>query len=140
MRFVFDENDPPAIASMLVPLAEAEGVAYEVTSVFAMKLLGAPDTEILAAICTGATRGVLITTDKKLRSRPHEQRAIKDQGAIAVIGVSNWNQQSDLWRRAGMMLWWWPKIVETVEKTDPASFLELPWHRSPKPLRRWRAR
>ncbi len=140
MRFVFDENYPPAIARMLIPLAEAEGALYEVTSVSAMGLRGATDPELLTAICKDVKQGVLITTDKKLRSRPYEQQAVKDQGAIAVIGVSNWNQQSDLWRRSGMMLLWWPKIVETVETTDPASFLELPWNHSPKLLRRWRAR
>lgn len=140
MRFVFDENYPPAIAKMLSVLAAAESTLYEVTSVVSIGMRSATDAEILAAICKGAQRGVLITTDKKLRSRPHEQKVIKDEGAIAVVGVKNWNQQSDLWLRSGMMLWWWPWIVKTVETTDPASFLELPWNRNPKALRRWRAR
>ncbi len=137
MRFVFDENHPPALARMLAPLAEGE--TYEVTEVVGLGLRGAPDTELLAAICVDGRRGVLITTDRAMRRRKHERAAVASSGAVVVVGVSNWNQQADLWERARMMLWWWIEIVASAKAADPGTFLELPWRQRTKPLARWRA-
>lgn len=122
---------------MLAPLAEGE--PYEVTDVSKLGLRGAPDTNLLAAICADDKRGVLITTDRAMRRRKHEKAAVASSGAVVIVGVSNWNQQADLWERARMMLWWWVEIVASARAADPGTFLELPWRQRTKPLIRWRA-
>jgi hypothetical protein len=123
---------------MLRPLAEGE--PYEVTSVLNMGLRGAPDVALLPAICAGVTRGVLITTDRAMRRRKHEKAAVAATGAVVVVGVANWNQQSELWERARMMLWWWQQIVKSSIEANPGTFLELPWRTNVRPLSRWQVK
>ena len=137
MRFVFDENHPPVLARMLVPLAKDE--PYTVTSVLDLDLRSTPDTELLAALRTTAERNVLVTGDRAMRKRKHERAAVAATGAIVVVGVPAWNQQSDLWERARMMLWWWPTIVRSAGAADAGTFLELPWRQGVRALGRWRA-
>ena len=137
MKFVFDENHPPLLADMLAVLAKDE--AYDVTSVEALGFRGFPDVKLFPAIIALDPKSVLVTVDRAMRKRKHELEAIRDTGMVIVVGGKNWNQQSELWERARMMLWWWPTIVSSVSKADRASFLELPWRRQVKSLGRWRA-
>lgn len=136
MRFVFDENHPPVLANMIEPLAKDE--PYEVTDVAKLGLRGAPDVDLLAAICADGRQGVLITADRAMRRRKHERAAVASSGAIVIVGVPNWNQQADLWDRARMMLWWWPTIVVSASLAAPGTFLELPWAQKVRSLTRWR--
>ncbi len=137
MRFVFDENHPPVLARMLVPLCESD--PYMVTDVRSLGLGGMKDEDLLRALHEPDVKQVLVTTDRAMRRRKHERLAVASTGAVIVVGVSNWNQASSLWDRARMMLWWWPTIVEGARSADPGTFLELPWRQTVKPLARWRA-
>lgn len=122
---------------MLAPLVEGEG--YGVAHVADLGLRGTPDADLLAAICAGGIRGVLVTADRAMRRRKHEKAAVAASGAVVVVGVANWNQTASLWDRARHMLWWWPTIVASAQNAAPGTFLELPWGTRTAPLRRWRA-
>jgi hypothetical protein len=123
---------------MLAPLIEAD--SYSVTDVRSLGFAGMTDVDLMSALQERGIKQILVTTDRAMRRRKHERAAVASTQAVVIVGVSNWNQQSSLWDRARMMLWWWPTIVQSSEAADPGTFLELPWRQKGlKPLTRWRA-
>ncbi|MFW6683561.1 hypothetical protein [Komagataeibacter intermedius] len=137
MRFIFDENHPPIMARVLEPLAVMDG--YTVTSVRHLGLAGTKDVDLFQILADPTIKTVLITADKAMSRRQHEVAAIRETGAVVVLGVKAWNQQGDTLERVRMMVWWWPMILHCSIEADRGSFLELPWANSVKALRRWRA-
>ncbi|MFT8932457.1 MAG: hypothetical protein ABF976_12400 [Acetobacter syzygii] len=137
MRFIFDENHPPIMARVLAPLADMDG--HIVTSVRQLGLESTKDVDLFHMLADPDTKTVLITTDKAMSRRQHEIAAIRETGAVVVLGTKAWNQQSDIMERARMMVWWWPTILHCSMGADRGSFLELPWANTVKALKRWRA-
>jgi len=137
VRFVFDENQPPILARILAPLGEFEG--HPVTSVRKLGVEGMKDTDLFAYLADDSVRTVLLTTDNAMSRRQHEIAAIRDTGAVVVIGAKGWNQQGDVIERARYFVWWWPTIVQSAGNADRGSFLDLPWSSKVATLKRWRA-
>ncbi|CAI9121334.1 PIN-like domain-containing protein [Brytella acorum] len=137
MRFVFDENHPPILARVVAPLGELDG--HNVTSVRDLGIAGMKDVELFGVLVDDTVRTVLLTTDKAMSRRQHEVAAIRDTGAIVVVGCKGWNQQGDVIERARHLVWWWPMMVQCAGNADRGSFLELPWSSKVAMLKRWRA-
>lgn len=137
MKFILDENHPPVLARVLEPLAAIND--HEAVSVRRLGLEGTKDVDLLHILANPVSKVVLITADKAMSRRRHEVAAIRDTGAVVVIGMKAWNQQPDILERARMLVWWWPTIVRCAENADRGSFLELPWSSSVGALKRWRA-
>lgn len=137
MKFILDENHPPVLARVLEPLAAIND--HEAVSVRHLGLEGTKDVDLLHILANPVSKVVLITADKAMSRRRHEVAAIRDTGAVVVIGMKAWNQQPDILERARMLVWWWPTIVRCAEGADRGSFLELPWSSSVGALKRWRA-
>ncbi|MFT8675330.1 MAG: DUF5615 family PIN-like protein [Acetobacter sp.] len=137
MKFVFDENHPPALARALAPFAKLCG--QEAVSVRDLALDGTKDVDLLHILTDRNDKVILVTADRAMSRRAHEVAAIRDTGAVVVVCVKAWNQQGDLLERARMMVWWWPTIVQCAEGAARGSFLELPWSTKVNSLKRWRA-
>jgi PIN like domain len=117
LKFIFDENHPPVLARVLAPLVEVDG--HTAASVRHLGLAGTKDVDLLHTLADPTIKVVLITADIAMSRRRHEVAAIRETGAVVVVGMKGWNQQKDTMERVRMMVWWWPTIVRSCWKLKP---------------------
>lgn len=68
---------------------------------------------------------VVITGDKRMRSKPHERKALLDLGLIGFFVPSTWNRMKFM-NQAAYLLRWWPTIVECAKDSPPSTCWQLP--------------
>jgi hypothetical protein len=108
--FFFDEN-----IGLYIPIG-LRGFGEEVIHILEIEELGAgtPDNVWLGYV--GQNDLVLITPDRKIKSRPNERRAFFDHkvGAFILYG-----KDMDRWARVRQIVTAWQRIKELSDKTAP---------------------
>jgi len=94
-------------------------------------------------LCKFAADGgrVVVTGDKRMRSRLDEQAALRELGLIVFFFPNAWNSWP-MTDKCAFLLKWWPAILSKAEQSKPREFWEmkLSWtqagdfrHVGPKP-------
>lgn len=135
MRFLFDAHHPLVLARAIATLAEDE--PYEVKHIIEKFGHGAKDTDWIPTL--GMEGGwVLISEDRRIRTRPLERCAFEHTGLIGFFLAKGWNQLS-LWPRAALMVTWWPHIVTRATTATSGEMLVVPHTQRPQEIKTWRA-
>ena len=71
---------------------------------------------------------LIISGDKKMRSRPHERRALIDEGMVVFFFSPAWSVKNG-YVKSAMLLNWWPKILEVAESAPRGSLWPIPFQK-----------
>jgi hypothetical protein len=81
----------------------------------------------------------IISADRHILARPHQQAAIVASGLSCVILPHQW-AQSRRHEQAAHILWWWPRIEHALETMTHPQFLKVPFDFGRGPLEQMRFR
>jgi len=117
MTYFFDNNLSPKIAKIL-----------DIMDVDAIHLRdrfdpSTPDEEWLRE--AGKCGWVVVTLDKKIRSRVAEREAYKQYGVVLVVIYEKY-MRLPKWNQIVWMLTRWPKIEEAVKEARQGTCLRVP--------------
>jgi len=68
---------------------------------------------------------VVITADRRMRSRLHERKALLDLGLIVFFAPSTWNRMKFM-HQAAYLLRWWDTIIECAKNSPRSICWQLP--------------
>ena len=136
MKLALDENLPSSLAHAIHALSAPKG--GEAISIPGRFGPGTTDLEWIAALHAEGGWSVL-TTDRKLRTRPHERRALEQSGLRVFILASGWNQE-EYWPKAAGIIRWLPAMMQAGAVYPPPVLLSVPHRWTPSPIRPFGAR
>jgi hypothetical protein len=67
----------------------------------------------------------VLTADRKLRTRPHEKKALLESGLIVFILAPGWHQER-YWPKAAGIIRWMPSMIEAVSAFAAPALLSIP--------------
>ena len=135
MKLALDENLPPALARAIHALMQPDdGEAISIPERFGR---GIADTDWIAALHAEGGWSVL-TTDRKLRTRPHERAALERSELLVFILAPGWNQE-EYWRKAAGVIRWLPSMIDALPIHKPPALLSVPHRWTPAPIKRFHA-
>jgi hypothetical protein len=136
VKLSLDENLPPALAQAAHALLRPQGgEAISIPERFGRSFA---DVDWISELHQEGGWAVL-TTDRKLRTRPHERLALEQSGLLVFIMAPGWNQEG-FWRKAAGVIRWLPGMIDAMERYPPPALLSVPHRWTPTPIRRFRDR
>jgi hypothetical protein len=135
LKILADEHVAPAIVALVRDYAISDG--FELSDVRDQGLRGAKDVPLVAAFAATGGKG-LISADKGFYKRHQQMLAVRDANLRVAVLPEQW-QNAKRHQQAAHILWWWPKIEETLSTCPDRSFWKVPWefpHRTEKMLLR----
>lgn len=144
-NIIFDENIAPKLALAIYHLAHKE--KYNITSVVAEFGYGATDREWLTNLSTldkikslengkeieiEPNSWIIITCDRRIKTRKHELEAFKKSNNILVIMPACFSKNYDFWDKTAFLLRWWKMIVKIGNKAGKKTTLTIPGRWTPK--------
>lgn len=75
---------------------------------------------------------IIITGDKKIKTRKHELEAFKRSNNILVIMPSSFSKNYDFWDKTAFLLRWWKMIIKIGNKANEKAALTIPGRWTPK--------
>lgn len=106
MKFMLDENLPPALARALHELAKPSNEVMHLTQKFDR---GIEDKQWMAALASEGDWAV-ITFDTSMRVDPHVLRAWSESGLSVFFLRRGW-REIDIWQKASRLVKLWPQIT-----------------------------
>lgn len=79
----------------------------------------------------------VLTQDRKLRTRPHERRALEQSDLVVFILESGCAKES-YWIKAAGVVRWLPPMLDAFRDVKPPVLLAIPHRWKPVPLRPFR--
>lgn len=131
MRLALDENLPPSLAHAIHALLLPEG--GEAISIPERLGRGIADPDWIAALHAEGNWAVL-TTDRKLRTRPHERMALEQSGLVVFVLAPGWNQE-EYWPKAAGGIRWLPMMMEAMTAWRPPVLLSVPHRWTPAAIK-----
>ncbi len=127
MKVAFDEHVPPGIVKVFKTLAE-EGDIVRIEFVSARDYRLPKDKGDPPWLERFAKDGgsVVISGDRKMRSRPHERAALAEAGLITFFFRPVWSERT-MFVKSAMLLNWWPRINEYIWQSSPSQCWEIPF-------------
>jgi len=136
VKLALDANLSPHLARAIYALlAPEDGEAASIPERFGP---GIADQDWIAALHAEAGWAVL-TQDRKLRSRPHERRALEQSGLVVFILAHGWASEL-YWQKAAGVIRWLPSMLEAFRAARPPALFAVPHRWTPMPLRPFRER
>jgi hypothetical protein len=131
LKFLLDENLPPAFARALDALSSKDG-----HSVHHVRDVVPPRTSDVRWISTiGAEGGwSALSGDRRILTRRHELRALKEAKVTIFILAPGWAGPR-FWEKAWMLVRWWPSLVEAACGSAPGTIFVIPHRQKPKSLK-----
>lgn len=136
MRFVLDENLPPSFARSLDALSDRD--IHSVVHVRDLVGIGTTDVEWIATVSAGE-RSVVVSGDRRMLTRAHELRALRDSRLTTFILSAGWSHLL-FWEKAWLLTRWWPTVTVLAEAADPGTIFQVPHKHMPSTLNSYRAR
>lgn len=121
MRFLLDENLPPAFARALDALAARDG--HSVGHALDLVQSGAADQVWIARLAQDG--GAAISGDRRMLTRKHELRALKDSQITTFILAPGWATLR-FWDKAALLVRRWPAIALSATTYPAGSTFIVP--------------
>ena len=121
MRFLLDENLPPAFARSLDALARRDG--HSVAHVLDFVKAGTDDFNWIISL--SEERGAVISGDRRMLTRRHELRALKDSQVTTFILAPGWASLR-FWDKAALLVRRWPEIALAATNHRAGSIFIVP--------------
>lgn len=68
----------------------------------------------------------ILSADRHMLARPHQQAAILASGLICILLPAKWSQ-SRRHEQAALLLWWWPRITATIARSERCQCWRVPF-------------
>ncbi|UVM39513.1 hypothetical protein LOY28_03485 [Pseudomonas sp. B21-017] len=122
MKFLLDNNLPPALARALNELTKAEG-----HSVLSLRDKFPPSTADVAWISVLREEGgwAVISQDKFTKG-DIEKRAFRECGLPVFCLAKHWGNES-YWNKAHNLVRWWPSIMSQAHLNGGGAAFRVPW-------------
>jgi hypothetical protein len=133
LNFVLDENLPRAFARSLNALTERDGFSVKHVRDFVGKQTD--DIDWIAAVAKEG--GSVISGDRRLTTREHELRALRDSGLITFILAPGWSKLP-FWEKAWLLTRWYPKLAEIASRSPAGRIYRVPHRHAPGDLKPYR--
>ncbi|MAC99133.1 hypothetical protein CNQ84_14585 [Pseudomonas abyssi] len=126
MKFLLDNNLPPALAKALNELSKIDN-----HQVVGLKEKFAPNTSDIELVQQLKTEGnwVLVSKDKFSKGNM-EKRAIRESELAVFILARQW-QNAPYWDVAHNLVRWWPAITGQAERISGGGVFKVAWRYSP---------
>lgn len=129
MKFLLDNNLPPALARALHELTYADfDEEHEVVHLKDKFPASTPDVEWIEAL-TKEGDWVVITHDKF--NKGFEREVLRRAGIKVFMLDKSWGNH-DFWEKAYQLVRWWPAIVDQSERLKDGAAYQVPWRFSGK--------
>lgn len=127
MKFLIDNNLPPAFAKALHAFAEKDG-----HSVTHLRDKFAHDTPDITWITTlkAETSWIIISQDS-FRKGDLEKQALRECGLVVFCLAKQWSKAT-YWDKAQNLVRWWPAIMAQAELITGGAAFKAPWRYSGK--------
>ncbi len=135
MLVAFDENIPFIMVRVFQTLAESAHILNcDIKS--AKEYTPAPKQGDVPWMLKFREQGgeVIISGDVGIRGKLHQQKALVDSGFIAFFFTGTWSQKNNFVKCA-MLLFWWPRIRQYMDTSNPGDLWEIPFQWSWKELK-----
>jgi hypothetical protein len=131
LKFLLDENLPPAFARALDALSSRDG-----HSVQHVRDLVPSRTSDVEWISTLAPQGgwSALSGDRRMLTRRHELQALRDAKVTTFILAPGWAGLR-FWEKAWMLVRWWPSVVEDARGSAAGTIFVIPHRQTPESLR-----
>ncbi len=121
MKFLLDNNLPPAPAEALNALSRAGG-----DEVFHLRQRFLPSTPDHAWIGSLATEGHwAIVSHDRFTKNELERNALQVSGFIVFVLTRGWSGLP-FWDKVALLVRWWPRILEQARLVESGGFLVPP--------------
>lgn len=126
MKIALDEHISPKVIDAISGLLE-DARHGEIIVVSAYKYAEPPARSDVPWLRKFALDGgnVVVTADKKMRSRLHERQALLDLEFIAIFTPANFADMKFM-EQAAYLLMWWSVIVNIAKSKNKSTCWELP--------------
>lgn len=126
MKIALDEHIAPTVADAIIALLE-DGRHGSIEVVRAKDYVEAPASSDTPWLRKFAKDGgsIVITGDKRMRTRPHEAEALSELGLITFFAPTSWNHMPFM-IRASYLLLWWESIIESAKDAKRGTCWQLP--------------
>lgn len=127
MKIAFDEHIPKVLATIFQVLADQGEILGAEIHLAQDYATGERGTDVPWLSAFKEDRGeVVISGDRKMRSRVHEREALLLAGFTVFMFSSTWNNKNHFVKSA-MLLCWWPKIQNYLtDRTKLNKCWEIP--------------
>jgi hypothetical protein len=134
LKFLLDENLPPALARALNALSAANKHSVEHVRDFVP--LQTSDVEWISKITSEGGWSVL-SGDRRMLTRQHELKALTENKVTTFIFASGWSALT-FWEKAWLLVRWWPTVVALACTSTPGSIFIIPYKQKPEKLKQHR--
>jgi len=136
LKVAFDENIPPAMARVFQILADEKQFQSLTAGLIIKKAKDytpkkgdqdyIKDNDVPWIRRFAADGGkIIISGNTKMKIRPHERKALMQEGMVTVFFESQWSNWK-FHRKCALLLNWWPRVVKTVKTSKPGTFWHIP--------------
>jgi len=126
LRFLLDNNLPPALAKALNALSEGEN--HQVLHLSEKFPRNAPDIQWIQALSEEG--GWVIVTQDQLRKNDLEKRALRECGLVVFCLAKHW-AAARYWDKAYQLVRWWPSVIDQAERMSGGAAFRVTWKFSP---------
>ena len=122
MKFFFDNNLPPQLASAIHELVKPDN-----RSVIHLRQRFPSSIADKAWIEALGLEGdwVVVSGDMRIWKNPHEKEAWKASSLTVFFLAQAWSRQK-LWEKAWRLIRWWPRIEEMAAIVEAGAAYEIP--------------
>lgn len=122
MKFLLDNNLPPALARALHELSKADG--HQVTALREKFKANTPDIEWISQL--RAEGNWVVVSKDKFSKGSMEKKAFSESGLAIFILAKQWHK-APFWDTAHNLVRWWPAITEQAECITGGGVFKVGW-------------
>lgn len=120
----FDHNCPPAMARMLSGFLSDENKVPRVHALRDVLAKNTDDVDWIAWLKAQGGDWIVATGDYRIKRVPAERKAFAEAGLrMLIMPRSVLSMPHE--QRCALLLWQWPRIVETMAASDPPVVIEM---------------
>lgn len=126
MKFLFDNNLPPALAKVIQGLSTREPAVKQVAHLREKFEGNTPDSVWLSTLVKEG--GWTVISMDRFKKSSAERQLISSQGITVFVLDPQWSSQQ-FWDQAARFVLWWPEILLVAQRTSGAAF-RVPWKKT----------
>ena len=126
MKFIIDNNLPPALAHALRELSKPEN--HEVLHLKDRFAADTPDTDWINSLSQEG--GWIVVTHDNL-NKGLEREALRRAGLLVFFLDKSWKDHK-FWEKAHNLVKWWPRIIELAGGIEGGAAFQVKWNFSGK--------
>lgn len=124
MKVCTDENISPRIVKAIDAIAKGDG--FEITSVRDLGMDGCEDCYWIKRFAKMGGEAI-VTADTDFLKKAPQIIAIEETGLIVIHMPRKWANATARLQLAHMLIWW-PRIEDTLKKSNPRECWQPPWN------------